>query len=139
MWKPASMNPMKHELGTDCNHGVADIWFLPTSKRGTDELWAESKCSPKCFWGPGWECWRKCRKTACRKCPRNAKKKGRGAFFGSFSALFPAPRKHFGEHFFGTFGPELFGGPAGWSAESQEWPTSGLLSWGFASILMARP
>ena len=45
------------------------------------------KCSPKCFWGPGWECRKKCRKTA-ENVLEMQKKKGRHAFF---------------RHFFGTF------------------------------------
>ena len=72
------------------------------------------KCSPKCFRGPGWECRKKCRKTAEKMRP--------APFFSisrTFSAVFrhffrhsqPGPQKHFGEHFFGTFGPELFGAP----------------------------
>ena len=71
------------------------------------------KCSPKCFRGPGWE---------CRKVPKNCRKMRPSPFFSisrTFLAVFrhffrhsqPGPRKHFGEHFFGTFGPGLFGAP----------------------------
>ena len=58
--------------------------------------------------------------------PDFALKRGGAHSLGSFSALLPAlpagSRKHFGEHFFGTFGPELVEGPSGWSAESQFFP-----------------
>ena len=68
------------------------------------------KCSPKCFWGPGWECRKKCRKTA--ENVLEMLKKGLSAVFRHFFRHSqPDPRKHFGEHFFGTFGAELFGAP----------------------------
>ena len=70
------------------------------------------KCSPKCFWGPGWECRKKCRKTA-ENVLEMLKKGGGAHFFGSFSALFPALPAGSPKALrdFGTFGPELFGAP----------------------------
>ena len=82
--------------------------------------------------GPRRALGRKCRKSAprsafgelvgsagkkCRKTAENVLemlKKGRAAFFSAVFRHFfrhsqPGPRKHFGEHFFGTFGPELLG------------------------------
>ena len=106
--------------------------FRGTARIGREEKAWDSADQPE---GPRRAPGRKCRKSAPRsafgdpagsagksaeklpkKCappPFLAFRERFRQFFGTFSGtpMQPGPQKHFGEHFFGTFGPELFGAP----------------------------
>ena len=90
---------------------------IEIAPRGPEELRAESaeKVLPEVLSGTQLGVPEKVPKNCRKKCTPPLFLAFRERFRQFFGAFFrhsqPGPRKHFGEQFFGTFGPELFGAP----------------------------